>query len=332
MEKLIKDVLQSENGEELEVKGLISDLSEGLTKTGKPFVNGSLFAKGKTITFKVWDIGLEEFKNEKGVGIGSPVICHGAININPQNGEKQIVLRDGNEMPYLSILDEAEVAELAQATKKPIKDMRNAILGAQVVYKYLPELEDEEELSPLHRVALRAMQEVEAASEAPYSCEIRHYRGGFIEHLYNVIFKMLYPVGLPWLKEDVDWGVIYIAVLLYHVGWVKRTKINFVTGLVEEKDETGPIEKGSDGLCDYTFAISLFEEKELTLPRVRNLVHVVASLNGLAQPASFEAAIANEFVKGDLRAQVVAEATSGLAPDTKGLKVVNGEVKKFINY
>lgn len=329
MEKLIKDVLQSENGEEMEVRGIISDLSEGLTKTGKPFVNGQIFAKGDTMPIKVWDTGLEAFKAEKGVNIGTPVLCHGAININPQNGEKQLVLRDGNELPALSILNEEEIANLSQATQKPIKEMVRALLGNGVAGRFLPDF-GEEKYGALYGIGLRAMQEVEAAAEAPYSCEIRHYKGGFVEHIYNVIYKMLYPVGLP--QVEINWGVIYIAVLLYHIGWIKRTKINPVTGLVEEKDDLGPVEMGSDGVCDFAYVMSLIPERSLKEPMVRNLRHCIASLNGLVAPASIEAEICSTFVKEELRTEMVAEATKNLPSGMKGMKIVNGEVRNFINF
>lgn len=330
MEMKIKDALLSENGEELEVRGIISNLKEGLTKTGKPFVDADLFANGSLMTLKVWDTGLEEFKREKGVNIGIPVLCHGAININPQNSVKQLVLRDGNEMPAISILDMAEVSSLSQATEKPINKMRSAVTSKEVCDRFLPGI-SEETYGAFYNISLRVLEEVELASECPYSCEIRHYKGGFIEHLYKVVYKMLYNVGLPVL--DTDWSVVYIAVLMYHLGFVKRTVFNQVTGLVEEKDEFGPIELGSDGMCDFAYAMSLIPSEALGDPRVKNLRHCVAVLNRVVdKPATIEAQIAFSFVKDELGAQIVAEATQNIPEGTKGMKVLNGEVRSFIKY
>lgn len=332
MKKNIMDLLQSENGAVLEVEGLISDLSEGLTKNGKPFVNGQLFANGETAPFKVWDIGLELFKTEKKVGLGTPVLLHGAVNVNPQNGEKQLVIRDDQDCPALTLLEEGDVERLSQATQIPIDDMRRAILGNQVINHFLPEFQaGDEERPALCEMAVRAMAEVETGCDSPYSCEVHHYRGGFIEHIYNVVYKMLYPVGIP-KGVQYDWGVMYTALLLYHAGWVRRTEINPVTGLVSAKDEMGPVELGSDGLCDYTFAVSVINEGDLSNIRVRNALHCVASLNGLCAPASVEAQLINSYVKEELRVAETLEATKGLPKYSKGMKVVNGKVKTFLNY
>ena len=327
----IVDFLQSKNGEELELEGLIADLTEGLTTTGKPFVNGVLFANGDTAPFKVWDTGLEGFKTAKGVCVGTPVMLHGATDVNPQNGEKQLVIRDSQEFPAISLLDEKETERLSQVTQVPISEMRRAIMQPSVANKFLPELQGEYEDGSLAGIAVRAMGEVEINANSPYSCSVHHYKGGFIEHIYNVVYKLIFPVGIP-KDADIDWGVMYASTLLYHIGWVRRVMINPVTGLVIEKDEIGPVELGSDGMCDFAYAVTLIPEESLYDLRVRNLRHCVAVLNGVCAPATVEAQLINSFVKEELRVQETLEATRNLPKMARGFKNVNGRVKSFLNF
>ena len=56
MEKTLKECLNSERNEEIITRGLICNPIEGLTKTGKPYVDLTLYANGLTMPSKVWDM------------------------------------------------------------------------------------------------------------------------------------------------------------------------------------------------------------------------------------------------------------------------------------
>ena len=324
MERNIKDFLRSENGEEMAVRGLISDLTEGITRTGKPFVNGVLFASGETMPFKVWDTGLEEFQSEKGVKIGKAALLHGTTNINPQNGEKQLVLRDGSESPALSLLGEDEAEGLASATVIPIGDMWKAITRSAAP-ALVPRL-DEDEPGVLARAYRKAEEELGARLGAPYSCTLHGYKGGFVEHIYNVIYKILYPT-LP-KGVEVNKGIIFISVLMYHLGWLHRMMYNEMTGLVEYKDEVKLSTPG--GVWDFAYAMSLLDNVENQ--DMYNLRHCIGVLNGLEESVSLEAVLSLSYVREELDVEAVREATQNLEPYSRGFRVVEGKTRTFVKF
>ena len=329
MEYTIKDALLSENGAEIEVRGLLASLEEGLTKTGKPFVNGSIFANGDTMPIKVWDIGVEKFVSDHKLKIGAAVLLHGAININPQNGEKQLVLRDSQECPALTVLGKDEAEELSNATQIPAAEMLKAVTD-----KFLPELNlPSKERPEIAELALMAIVDLETLAAAPYNCETHHYRGGYIEHIYNVVHRMLFPIGLP-KGVNIDWGVIFISLLLYHNGWYRNNIFNPVTGLVEVKDEISPVLYGTEGAFCTSCAIkqiAAYAGNSLNDPRIINIEHCIKVLNERVAPATLEAQVLLSYVTEELRVETAIEATRGLPSGTRGLKRVNGAVRGYIS-
>lgn len=330
MATTIKDALQSKNGDEVQVEGILNNLMEGITKTGKPYISGELFANGYTISFKVWDFALERWLAEKGLEQGMAVTVHGSISINPLNGEKQICIRDGEGDASIKRLEEEGILErLATTTAVSVEKMLGSIRG--LIDKYMPEPQEGASEHPLRRYALSAYQNLEENSYYPYSRDIHMEKGGFIAHIYECCHKIVYSVGVP---EDIQWDVVLTAILFYHLGWVNRAEVDKITGIVLNIDDYRAIEYGSAGIYDSMIATSMLSLRDGSVnPKVRNTAHCVCALNGIAEAVSLEAAQAVTIINNELLTYSISEGLRGVDElFGKTSKLVNGEIKNFIRY
>lgn len=330
MKIALKDLLKSENGAEYEVDGILVNLVEGVTKTGKPYISGELYANGYTMPIKVWDSGLEKWLADNSLAIGDAVTVHGTISENPQNHEKQFCIRDGEGVASVVKLPEEEKEKLSSATPIPESKMLGAISG--LIDYYMPEAKEGEMENPLRQYAKCCLENLTKYPYFPYSEDVHKEKGGFLSHLYNVLYKVRYAVGLP---EAVQWDVVVTAVLMYHIGWCNRVDVDEVTGLVNAVDDYKAVEYGSAALYDAMYACSHLAplKKGSADPKLRNCSHTVCVLNGLAQPSSIEAAEAYTLVQSELMPYRVSEGLKGFnEPFDMTMKLSGGEIRNFIRF
>ena len=323
MEKKLFECLSSQKNEEVITVGLISNPVEGLTKQGKPYVDFQIYANGCTMTCKVWDIGYEEMQERYGVKKGAPVKVHGVISINPQSGEKQICLRDG-DIPALSPLDltEDEIEGLAQATPVKAEDMISAIKGA--IDSIIPE-------SILKGIANWGINTLESSTYFPYGEDVHKEKGGLIAHVYNCVYKLMYYVAAPEFNK----GVVLTALLLYRTGTSFYLHVDRVTGLIKECEDIS--EYGSIGQFMSSFVLNWVEPFKsgvvgVNIGDIKNVIACVNACNGIVKPMSIEAVVASGIVRDELDTFRIYEATKGLEPGTKAFVKENGEVRTVYKF
>ncbi len=330
MEKSLKECLNSERNEEIITKGLICNPVEGLTKTGKPYVDLTLYANGLTMPAKVWDMGFEEMMERYHLVSGGPVKVHGTVSVNPLSGEKQLCLRDG-DIPAITPLDlsEEEIKALSQATPigedEMIKSISTLIEGVLPKSSGESSTPEESERNFLRNIADWAMERIGNTAYYPYGENVHKEKGGLLAHIYNACHKLCYMVGTP----PFDKKVVLAALLSYRLGITMNYIVDNTTGVITENREL--YEYGSQGqLCsDYilNWCKPVFDAVGTDWGVVRNYMATIKCLNGLCEPVSVEAAVAKTIADSELEVYRVYEATKGIEGDAKGFVKDDGSVR-----
>jgi len=318
-------VLAASNGEIAEVEGILTSLTEGVTKNGDPFVSGNLWSKEGTLPFKLWNTELARWEEESGAANGKPVVLRGAISINPRNDEVQLTLREVEGQPSLTILPDSEVARLEPQPVVPLDKMLGLIKG--VVGEVVAQ-------AGLKEACENIISNIEAEPFYPYNQEIHPEKYGFIVHLYNCFCKLYNMKGDPKdsdLTPEVDKGVVATSILAYHLGYYQMVKPDEVTGELKYlpllATVCGSEEQAEAMFLGHTFQLVL---RNNAGKECYNTMNCVLAILGLAEPITLEAVTARSIVREELEQALVSERLRGLSEWGQRTALVSGEVRTFI--
>lgn len=218
------------------IKGLIVNLFEKLTKTGKPYLEGMIANKDNEISFKIWDTNLSDFVGKCGDLLAEPYPVEMLGDVDVYNGKANFVAT------RIVVRKEESASDYVKASLYNSEKAMNCII--KKTFSFIKS-------EPLKALCSKVLERYGTRMlKYPYSASVHSELGGFLAHKYNCVIRLLKDssltdgVALPVRKIDKEDGshyaittdleVVLTAIICHSVIILDGMTVNPVTGIVTD--------------------------------------------------------------------------------------------------
>lgn len=272
-------------------EALLTDLEEGVTTQGKPFVKGMLIDGRNRMIFKHWDIDLDTMRKKYNLPDRRSFVVQVSGILDIYEDVPQVIAKGG----MAPVTREGAVDDYADTAPYPVDGM------LEIVQTIVGRMESPD----LKMICEKFLEMVsDKIMYQPFSCEVHEEKAGWLHHTYNLLALSASENGLPklgFLNENgtttyislIDREVCIAAFVCYSISSFDMILADPDTGAVEDKDIPEIAMNG--GLHGYHNVskvhdiIESFDPNDIYHNRVCNLEHIVAVLNGITDAVTPEA-------------------------------------------
>lgn len=283
-----KELTEAEMTSKMNFKtnGLLTGLTEGVTKDGKPFVVGKIQSKGTILSFRMFDINIEHFekKYEVSAKVSIPASVLGYY------------CEHGLTIKKMCILSVEEGLNFVNTSIFPVEDSLRVVTEAvDMIFT--------EELKALAERVLSFNEET--IKYFPYSQEVHTEVGGYLQCLANLLqnfsVKGWYNVYGDDFISCVDMEVIKTAIICHNIGWLAFASADQY-GVISDAGEFAFSVYGSPAGVSLLMVYNLIREIMVGKPtsaKAMNVVHCLAVLAGSATPSTLEAEMFKNIIEAE---------------------------------
>lgn len=309
----------------LKVQALLKNIQEGVQGNGKKYVYGELIDKQFSIKFKKWECSKKEFVEENNIDLNKTYVVNAVGRYEFFLGEPQFIITENLEL----IEDEKEVEKYLDCI--PNDTINNEI---SIVEGIGDKIKD----PVLKEVFNMAMSDTDKILVAPYSDKYHTERGGYFQHLVNCMINAGTKKGLYMKKKGdktvlpYDPDIINVSLMVYHIAYLDNIKVNNMGNIVE-RNEVNEVLLGNfyNIIKTYNLFIKASQKINRNSEKQIPVIHCVAALNGLIEPATLEAILVCNTVRAELEEWESAKHLSTVQANEIVTYKENDKAKTLVN-